>query len=254
MQFTLADPQILLLTYMLVFARVGAMVMLLPAIGDMGVPPRVRLSLAMAISFALTPIVAKFYPPNLPDGGIGLMILLVMESTAGIVIGASARMIVSALNVAGTLIATQIGLAYAQTVDPTMGAQGAILGTFFSLLGTVVIFASDLHHLAIGAIEGSYRLLPPGASFPTGDLAELAIHLTSSAFLLGLQLSAPFLVFGFVVTAAIGLLARLMPQLQVFFIAMPINILAGFLIMILLLSALMTLFLSFYAEQMAAFL
>lgn len=163
-------------------------------------------------------------------------------------------LIMSALQVAGYLIATQTGLAYAQTVDPTMGVQGAIVGSFFSLLGTVMVFATNLHYLAIGAIEGSYRMLPPGGTFPSGDLAELAIRYTSGAFLLGLELAAPFLVFGFVVTASIGLLARLMPQLQVFFVAMPINILAGFLIMMLLMGSMMTLFLNFYAQQMAALL
>jgi flagellar biosynthetic protein FliR len=97
-------------------------------------------------------------------------------------------------------------------------------------------------------------MLPPGGAFPTGDLAELAIRYTSGAFLMGLQLAAPFVVFGFVVTASIGLLARLMPQLQVFFVAMPINILAGFLIMMLLLGSMMTMFLNFYGQQMGALL
>jgi flagellar biosynthetic protein FliR len=151
-------------------------------------------------------------------------LLIAQEITCGVVIGAIARLIMSALQVAGYLIATQTGLAYAQTVDPTMGVQGAIVGTFFSLMGTVMIFATNMHHLAIGAIEGSYRMLPPGGAFPTGDLAELAIRYTSGAFLMGLQLAAPFVVFGFVVTASIGLLARLMPQLQVFFVAMPIDV------------------------------
>jgi flagellar biosynthetic protein FliR len=253
MTFTFGDVSGLLTVYMLVFSRVGAMIMLLPAVGDMGVPPRVRLSLALAISLAMAPTVAGLYT-NIPDAPMAFGLLIAQEITCGVVIGAIARLIMSALQVAGYLIATQTGLAYAQTVDPTMGVQGAILGTFFSLLGTVMIFATNLHHLAIGAIEGSYRLLPPGGSFPTGDLAELAIRYTSGAFLMGLELAAPFVVFGFVVTASIGLLARLMPQLQVFFIAMPINILAGFLIMMLLLGSMMTLFLDFYGQQMGALL
>jgi flagellar biosynthetic protein FliR len=253
MTFTFGDVSGLLTVYMLVFSRVGAMIMLLPAVGDMGVPPRVRLSLALAISLAMAPTVAKLYT-NIPDAPMAFGLLIAQEITCGVVIGAIARLIMSALQVAGYLIATQTGLAYAQTVDPTMGVQGAILGTFFSLLGTVMIFATNLHHLAIGAIEGSYRLLPPGGSFPTGDLAELAIRYTSGAFLMGLELAAPFVVFGFVVTASIGLLARLMPQLQVFFIAMPINILAGFLIMMLLLGSMMTLVLDFYGQQMGALL
>lgn len=243
-----------LLVFLLVFSRTGAMVMLLPAIGDVAVPARVRLVLALAISYALVPVVASTYPPVSPQSAMQLTLLIAQETTAGVLIGTMSRIIISALSTAGFLIATQIGLAYAQTLDPTQGQQGAIVSTFFSLLGTVLIFATDLHHLAIGAIQGSYTLIPPGAALPTADMAELAIRLTSGAFALGLQLAAPFLVFGFVVYAAVGILARLMPQLQVFFIAMPINILAGLFLLMLLLGSLMTLFLNFYAEQMGAFL
>ena len=97
-------------------------------------------------------------------------------------------------------------------------------------------------------------MIPPGAPLPTADMAELAIRLVGSSFALGLQLSAPFLVFGFAVSAAIGLLARLMPQMQVFFVAMPINLLLGFFLMMLLIGSMMTVFLHYYATEMARFL
>jgi flagellar biosynthetic protein FliR len=227
--------------YMLVFARTGAMIMLLPAIGDVGVPPRVRLGLALAVSLALMPMVQHSYPAVAANSPLALTLLLAQEVTAGVVIGAMARIIMSGLSVAGNLIATQTGLAYAQTLDPSMGEAGAVVGNFLTLLGTVLIFATNLHHLAIGAIQGSYALIPPGQPFPTGDLAELAIRLTS------------VLVFGFALYAALGILARLMPQLQVFFVAMPINILAGFLLLILVIGTMMTIFLNYYSEQMGMF-
>ncbi|MBI3675938.1 MAG: flagellar type III secretion system protein FliR [Proteobacteria bacterium] len=242
-----------LLVFLLIFARAGAMIMLLPAIGDMGVPARVRLALALAVSFALLPALAHAYPAAAPSSPMALTVMIAKETTIGVLVGGMARIIMSALNVAGYLIATQTGLAYAQTLDPTQGQQGAIIGTFFSMLGVVMIFATDLHHLAINAIQGSYTLIPPDSELPTGDMAELAIRLVSGSFALGLQLAAPFLVFGFAVNAAIGLLARLMPQLQVFFIAMPINILAGFFLMLLLVGSMMTMFLTYYTEQMGSF-
>jgi flagellar biosynthetic protein FliR len=244
----------LVLTYLLVFARVGAMVMLLPAIGEMGVPSRVRLVLALAIAFALTPQVAANYPPKAPTGFLPLALLVLQEVTAGVLVGAMARIIMSALSVAGFLIASQTGLAYAQTLDPTQNTQGAVLGNFMTLLGTTMIFLTNLHHLAIGAIAGSYRMLPPGAHLPTGDMAELVIGLTSSSFALGFQLAAPFLVFSFAVYAGLGVLARLMPQLQVFFVAVPINILCGFVILLGVVGAMMTVFLNYYSTQMAVFL
>jgi flagellar biosynthetic protein FliR len=255
MTITLPGLSGAVLVYLLVFARTGAMVMLLPAIGETSVPGRVRLILALAISLALAPTVGVSYPQQAPASVLALGLLIAQEITAGILIGTMARIIMSALSVAGTLIANQTGLALAETLDPTShGQQSVVVSNFLSLLGVVLIFATNLHHLAIGAIAGSYHLIPPGTSLPTGDMAQLTIQLVSGSFALGFQLAAPFLVFGFAVNAAFGVLARMMPQLQVFFVAMPVNILVGFLLLALLLGSMMTLFLDFYTSQMGAFL
>jgi len=164
-----------------------------------------------------------------------------------------ARLIMSALETAGFLIAAQTGLAFAQTFDPGQGTQGAMVSTFLSLIGALLVFESGLHHLAIGAISGSYTLLPPGGVLPTADMAEMTLQLVGASFALGLQLSAPFLVFGFLIYATLGVLSRLMPQLQIFFLAMPINILAGFALLMLFIGVMMTNFLDFFAEQMRNF-
>ena len=170
-------------------------------------------------------------------------------------IGTLARIIMSSISVAGTIIAAQTGLSYAEALDPTShGQQGAVIGNFMSLLAVVLIFSSNLHHLAIGAVAGSYHLVPPGTSLPTGDMAELAIRMVSGSFLLGFQLAAPFIVFGFAINAGFGLLARMMPQLQVFFVVTPLNVLVGFVVLTLLLGTMMTLFLNFYGAQMGALL
>lgn len=253
MTIHLANLSGLILVYFLVFARTGAMLMLLPPISQAGVPSRVRLVLALAISVAMAPVVAHNYPAQAPQSPMALAVMIAEETTAGFLVGAMASIIMSALSVAGSLISTQTGLAYAQMLNPTMGDQEPVLGNFLSLVGGVLIFATNLHHVAISAIVGSYTLLPPGAALPTGDMAELAVRLVSGSFALGLQLAAPFLVFGFVVNASIGLLARLMPQLQVFFIAMPINILAGLLLMMLVIGTMMTVFLNYYSTQLGNF-
>ncbi|HXS07210.1 MAG TPA: flagellar biosynthetic protein FliR [Rhizomicrobium sp.] len=254
MHIQLANFSGAILTYLLVFARVGAMLMLLPGFGTMGVPARVRLVLALAISLALMPTVQSAYPAQTPQTFLSLTIMIGQEITAGVLVGSMAAVIMSALQVAGFLIASQIGLSYAQTLDPTQNTQGAVVGNFLTLLGTVMIFLTNLHHLAIGAIAGSYRMLPPGGHLPTGDMAQLVIRLVSSSFALGFQLAAPFLVFGFAVYAALGVLAKLMPQLQVFFVAVPINILCGFVIMLAMLGSMITLFLNYYTTSMGIFL
>ncbi len=255
MTVTLPNLSGAVLVYLLVFARTGAMLMLLPPIGDANVPARVRLMLALGITMALAPTVSASYPQTAPQTIAALVILITQEITVGLLVGGLARIIMSAISVAGTIIASQTGLSYAEALDPTShGQQGAVIGNFLSMLAVVLIFAANLHHLAIGAVAGSYHLIPPGTSLPTSDMAELAIRTVSGAFALGFQLAAPFLVFGFAVNAGFGVLARMMPQLQVFFVAMPVNIMIGFIIMTMLIGTMMTLFLSFYSTQMAAFL
>src|SRR5689334_8124112 len=104
-----------IIVYMLVFARVGAMVMLLPNIGEHGIPARIRLILALAISLALAPTVMGAYHDTAPQTAMALSLLIAQETTIGILVGTMARLIMSGLHVAGYLIATQTGLAYAQT-------------------------------------------------------------------------------------------------------------------------------------------
>jgi flagellar biosynthetic protein FliR len=255
MTITLPTLSGALLVYLLVFARTGAMIMLLPPFANASVPARVRLMLALAIAVALAPTVASAYPQTAPANIAVLAVMVALEITIGVMIGTLARIIMTAVSVAGTVIASQTGLSYAEALDPSShGQQGAVIGNFLSMLAVVLIFAGNLHHLAIGAVAGSYHLIPPGTSLPTGDMAEMAIRIVSGAFLLGFQLAAPFLVFGFAVNIGFGVLARMMPQLQVFFVATPLNILVGFVVLTLLIGSMMTLFLEFYGAQMGAFL
>ena len=252
MTFLLPHLTPALLAFMLTFARVGAMIMLLPVLGDAGVPSRVRLALALAISWALAPVMAKYYPTVTPPT-MELALMIARETTAGIVIGAMARLIMSALEVAGTVIATQTGLAFAQTFDPTQNQQSALIGTFLSLLGVVLVFETGMHHLIIGAISGSYTLLPPAGALPVGDMAKLVIDIVAGAFALGLQLAAPFVVFGLLIYVALGVVSRLMPQLQVFFIAMPLNIMVGLVLLMLFVGTMMTMFVDYFGQQFALF-
>ena len=252
MTIILPELQGIVLIYLLTFSRAGAMIMLLPVIGDAGVPVRVRLAFALAVSAALTSATSAYYPSVAPPP-MELAALIAREATAGILIGGMARLIMSALDTAGYLIAAQTGLAFAQAFDPSQGTQGAMLSTFLSLIGALLVFETGLHHLALGAISGSYVLMPPNGVLPTADLAELALTLTAGAFALGLQLAAPFFVFGLIVYAVLGVLSRLMPQLQVFFLAMPLNILTGFVLLMLVIGVMMSKFVDFFAAQMSIF-
>jgi flagellar biosynthetic protein FliR len=136
-----------------------------------------------------------------------------------------------------------VGLGFVTAVDPTQGQQGVLVGNFLSVLGVTLIFATDLHHLMIAALNDSYALFKPGDVPIVGDIATAITGTVAQAFRIGVQLAAPFLVFGLLFNLGLGVLSRLMPQMQVFFVGMPLSILVGFLILLLVLGAMMTTFL-----------
>jgi flagellar biosynthetic protein FliR len=234
---------------MLVFARVGAMVMLMPALGEENIPMRVKLSIALMLTLVLLPLHRSAYHIDMTTLS-GLLVLMLHEIVIGIILGATARVTLSALQVAGSVIAQQMGLGFVTSVDPTQGQQGVLVGNFLTMLGITMLFATDSHHLVIAALSDSYKIFSPGESMLTGDVASLATQAFAAAFKIGLQLSAPFLVFGLVFNIGLGVLARLMPQMQVYFVGAPLSILAGFLILAIVLAAMMGTFLDYFIRVM----
>jgi len=227
------------------------MLMLIPALGEQIIPARMRLSFALAFSLVLYPLVVSRFPP-LPSDIPELGVLLIHEIVVGLVLGGITRIIVMATQVAGAVIAYQAGLSLAMSADPTQsGVQGAIIGNFLSFLGVALIFATDLHHVALAAIYDSYTAFSPTSPLMLDDALQMALRAASSAFVIGVQMSAPFIVFGLVFTIGLGILARLMPQLQVFFIAMPANIAIGMILLALLLAMMMGWYLMHFEEQLA---
>jgi flagellar biosynthetic protein FliR len=224
--------------FLLTFARVGAMTMLLPGIGEMNVPARVRLTMALVLTAILLPAHQKAYAIDLKAIGPVLLVLF-QELLVGAVLGLTARLAISCLQVAGSVVAQQLGLGFVTAVDPTQNQQGVIVGNFLSVLGITLIFATDLHHLVIAAMNDSYTIFQPGEIPLVGDVAQHVTRIIATSFRIGIQLSAPFLVFGLLFNLGLGLLSRLMPQMQVFFIGLPLSILLGFLLLVLVIGAMM---------------
>ncbi len=230
--------------FLLTFARVGAMVMLLPGVGELSVPSRVRLTIALVLTAILLPAHQKAYAVDLKTFGPAL-ILLFQELIVGAVLGFTARLAISALQVTGTIVAQQLGLGFVTAVDPTQNEQGALVGNFLTVLGVTMVFATDLHHLVIEAMNDSYTIFAPGELPLMGDAAQHVTRVITTAFRIGVQLSAPFLVFGLLFNLGLGVLSRLMPQMQVFFIGLPLSILLGLLLLVLVIGAMMGTFVGY---------
>ena len=229
---------ILAAAFLLTFARVGTMVMLMPGVGELNLPARVRLTIALVLTAILLPSHQKAYTIDL-TAMAPVLTMLMQEIVIGAVIGLTARLAVSALQVAGSVVAQQLGLGFVTAIDPTQNQQGLLVGNFLTLLGITLVFATNMHHLVIAAMNDSYTIFQPGAMPLVGDAAQHVVRIVATAFRIGIQLSAPFLVFGLLFNLGLGVLSRLMPQMQVFFIGLPLSIMLGLALLLLVLGAMM---------------
>jgi flagellar biosynthesis protein FliR len=227
--------------FMLAFARVGMMVMLMPGIGERFVSARIRIAIAFFLTLLMVPVARAAMGP--PQTGTALITLFLGEILIGLVLAGAIRIVIACLQTAGVIIANQLGLGFAMAVDPSVGNQNPTIGNFLVLLGMTLVMVADLHHLAIAAIHESYRVLPPGGLPSSGDVLSLALKAMAKSFSLAVQLSAPFIVFGLLFNLGLGVLARMMPALQVFFLAVPASIMIGMLILIAVLSVMMSAYL-----------
>jgi flagellar biosynthesis protein FliR len=237
--------------YILLFARVGTILMLIPALGEQVIPARMRLSFALLFTLVLFPLLSDRLPA-LPEELLGIVALLGHEIVVGLIIGGIMRIFLMSAQVAGGIIAFQIGLSGAMAADPNQGGvQGAMIGNFLGLLGVTLIFATDLHHMALAAIFDSYMYFTPTDPLMFGDAAQMVIGAISRAFVIGVQMSAPFIVLGLVFNLGLGLLQKLMPQLQVYFLAMPANIGIGLVLFAVLLALMMGWYLAHFEAELA---
>lgn len=240
-------------SYLLVFSRLGAAAMIMPGIGEAFVPVRIRLLVALTVTVVMYPVVQPALPAT-PDSFFAVVLLLAGEITIGIFIGSVARILATALSTTGTIVAFLTGFANATLFNPLLQDQGAITSVFYALLGTLLIFVTDLHHLMFAAFAESYIMFVPGAALPFDNFSEAISRLVAGSFALGVQLAAPFIVVVTLFYICLGILARLMPQFQVFFVGLPLQIMLGLTIMVVSISAIMMWFLEYFATGMSSFI
>ena len=245
--------QLNLFSFFILFARIGTVFMLMPGIGSGYVPTNIRLVMALALSFIMTPLL-KNNLPDMPGSQIDLMLLLLSGVIIGIFIGIAARILIGALQTTGTLISLFASLANAMIRDPIAEQQSSLISTFLSLLGMVLIVITDLHHLLIRGVVESYSLFEVGQPLLVGDFSEVLARRVADSFQLGVQLASPFMLVALVYYIGLGILGRLMPVLPVFIVAMPAQIVGQIGFLAITLSALMMYFLRRFEESIILFL
>lgn len=239
--------------FLLVFARVGTAFITLPGFSAAYVPTDIRLLMALAVSFVVTPVLTPTLP--VPPATVpGLFLMLLGEVLIGGFFGALGRILFGALHTAGTIIAYEASLANAFINDPIAEQQGSILAGFLTTVGVVFVFVTNMHHLMLRAVVDSYSLFVPGEMPAMGDFSEMIARQVADSFALSVRISSPFLLAGITHFLMLGILGRLMPAMPVFFFGLPLQILTQITLLALTLSGIMLAFGTHFADTFRAFL
>lgn len=239
--------------FFMIFTRVSAALMLFPGFSGRLVAARVRLLIALGLALVLLPVVGPLFPP-LPRNVGGLMLLIGSEALVGVYLGVVTQVLMSSLNIAGTFIGFQIGLTNAFSFDAVAEQQSSTLTALFSNIALLAILSTDLHHLMLRALADSYAIFIPGQALPMDDFSETLGHMMSASFGFGIQAAAPILAFGLIFNVGLGLLSRLAPQIQVYFVGLPLQVIAGLWMLMVVLPLLMMTFLRWFESGMIPFL
>ncbi len=217
-----------LISFMLVFARLGSAMIFMPGIGEQAVPVRYRLLFALALSAGLMPVTPVYGIE--PIGPIVLVSLLAFEVTIGLWIGLTARILLSALQFAGYQIGLVAGLsnAFAPSIGSFEGSTMVASGMLMA--GVALIFVTDLHHMIVEALLMTYAIFPVGGIM-LADMSEQITKAVAKSFYIGVSITAPFYMMGLLLNLGLGLANRMMPNLPVFFVAIPVLIFLGVLVL-----------------------
>lgn len=239
-------------SFLLTFVRVGTIIMIMPGISNTYVPGQVRLLFALGLTLVMSPFVDRFLPAEIPASNI-LFVMLTVEFLIGLFIGTIARILIAALDTAGMIISMQSSLANAQLFNPAFASQGSIIGSFLTLTGILLLFTTDLYHFLVVGIVRSYEIFPIGVMPAITDLTRTMTDAVAASFMVGIQITAPFLIIILIMYVSMAVMSKLMPAVQVFMIAIPIQILLSLFILMGVVSAMMLVWLAQYEQGMSLF-
>jgi flagellar biosynthesis protein FliR len=222
--------------FALILARVGAVMALLPGVGEAVAPAIVRIGLALSITILLMPELQPLIPP-VPAAGLSMGLMIASEVITGLWFGWVARMIVLALPTGAQLIGYFIGLSSVLQPDAELGAQSGALGKLFEMAAPVILLVTGLYRLPLTALNGLFQLVPPGHILPPAESAEVAVRAVGTGFGLALQLASPFVVIAIAWHVAMGLVSRIVSRMQIYFVSMPGQIVLGLALLIVTASA-----------------
>lgn len=230
--------------YILIFVRISAIVALLPIFGSQAIPYQLKVGLSLLLSVILFSSIMSTHPQIPQPLSIGLLILLVVkEVMVGLTIGFAASFIFTAVQFAGRLIDTEIGFGFVELVDPFTDEMVTVFGQLQVLIFTIIFLLFNGHYFLLLAIQRSFEIIPlMGMHMAGGPVSEHITTMISNVFVLAIKFSAPIYVTLILTEMALGVVARTAPQINIFFVGMPLKIIIGLVTAIIVLPMLVSLF------------
>ena len=217
--------------FLLVLLRISALLVVAPLFGHRLYLARAKIGLAFAVSLVVFPLVAD-HGLQLPEGLFPYAFMMIREILMGMVLGFVVSLLFIGIQFAGQMTGLQMGFGIVNVIDPQSQTQVSIIAQFLNVLAILIVFSIDGHHIILQSLIRSFEVVPLGGVQFRGQIVEKLIVLSSQIFVLAVKLSAPVLLSLFMISAALGILARTVPQMNVFIVGFPVQMAVGLMVMV----------------------
>lgn len=235
------------LAFLLMMFRLAGMMVSAPIFNIRSVPSQAKIGLVFATALVLFPLHAANF--TAPTNLIQFAVMAIQETAIGLLIGFAASLVFFALQMAGEFIGFQMGISVAQVLDPVNGTNVPVIGQLFFYFGALLFLSLNVHHALILAVEHSFDLIPLGGLIANfGALTERFLHLTGQMFILAMMVGLPIMGILLVLEVALSFVAKVMPQMNIFMVGIPLKVAVGLLVLITTMPALSVFLGDQYAE------
>ncbi len=219
------EHQILL--FFLILVRMTSLFLAAPVFSSRSVPMMFKIGMGGLISFLIFPVVE----PNTPEIALDWLQVLVVvfaEIFTGVMIGFVLSFLFVGIEIAGEYIGLDMGFSMVQEIDPTFNQPLSVIARLKTNMAMLIFLLLDGHHYLIEALAYSYRTVPVGGWQLSSLAVQRIMQISAEVFVIGIKIAAPAVVTLFLTSVAMGIIARAVPQMNIFFVGIPLRMLAGF--------------------------
>ena len=213
--------------FILVFLRVSAIIATMPVISETTIPFQIKAALSLLISLIVFPLVLSKIPHPADYQVLILMYRMAGEVMIGVIIGFAAKLVFAGIQMAGDLIGFQMGLSVANVIDPITSEQVSTIADLQYLIAMLVFLSVDAHHIFFSAIIQSYSVLNPLTFHFSGQLIQMIFDFSQEMFVVAVKLGAPLMAIMLFTNVGLGIIARTVPQMNIFIVGFPLQISVG---------------------------